>query len=71
VHTAAEYRAMAEECFQRAAKASIDENRTTYLSTAQIWLQAAARLDGGLPSRGAPLAHLALGNGKLNEPEPS
>jgi hypothetical protein len=71
MHTAAEYRAMAEECFQWAAKASTDENRATYFSIAQTWLQAAARLDGGFRSRDAPLARLALGNGKLNEPEPS
>jgi hypothetical protein len=52
MHTAAEYRAMAEECFQWAETAFNDEVRANYLGIAQIWLQAAARLDGGLPVRG-------------------
>jgi hypothetical protein len=69
VHTAAEYRELAEECFQWAATALNDEVRATYISIAQIWLQAASRLDGGLPIRGAHIA--AHGNGKLDEPEPS
>jgi hypothetical protein len=47
-----------------------DEIRATYLSIAQIWLQAAARLDGGLPIRGGfPVPK--RGDGKLTEPEPS
>jgi hypothetical protein len=69
VHTAVGYRKLAEECFEWAAKASSDENRATYLSSAKIWLQAASRLDGGLPIRGAVIPK--QGNGKLNEPEPS
>jgi hypothetical protein len=51
VHTAKEYRQLAEECFEWAVKASTEANRATYLGIAQIWLQAAARLDGGLPVR--------------------
>jgi len=51
-------------------KSSYDEVRATYLSIAQIWLQAAARLDGGLPIRGGfPVPK--KGEGKLEEPEPS
>ena len=70
VHTAAQYRKLAEECFEWAAKASNDANRATYLSIAQIWLQAAARLDGGLPIRGGfPVRK--RGDGKLDESEPS
>jgi hypothetical protein len=54
---------MAEECFESAANALNDEVRATYLSLAQVWLEAASRLDGGLPLRGAK-----PGDGKLNEP---
>jgi hypothetical protein len=36
VHTAAQYRKLADECFEWAAKASTEENRATYLSIAQI-----------------------------------
>jgi hypothetical protein len=53
MHTAAEYRDMAEECFKWAAGASSEEGRITYLNIAQIWLQAANRLDGKLPIRRA------------------
>jgi hypothetical protein len=63
VHPAAKYRQMAEECFESAANALNDEVRATYLSLAQVWLEAASRLDGGLPLRGAK-----PGDGKLNEP---
>ncbi|MGB6659072.1 MAG: hypothetical protein WBE90_08240 [Xanthobacteraceae bacterium] len=70
MHTAAEYREMAEECFDWAAAALTDEIPATYLSIAQIWLQAAARLDGGLPIRGGfPVPK--RGDEKLTEPEPS
>jgi hypothetical protein len=70
VHTATQYGKLAEECFEWAAKASTEENRATYLSIAQIWLRAAARLDGGLPvRRGFPVRK--KGDGKLDESEPS
>jgi hypothetical protein len=69
VHTATEYREMAEECYQWAATARDDEVRANYLGLAQIWLQAAARLDGGLPIRGGFPVH-KKGNGKLDESEP-
>ena len=68
MHTAAKYREMAEECFQWAASALDDEVRANYLGIAQLWLQAAARLDGGLPIRGGfPVPK--KGNGKSDEPE--
>jgi hypothetical protein len=70
-HTAAEYRELAEECFEWAATALSDEVRTTYLSIAQIWLQAASKLDGGLPIRGALIPVANRGNEKLDKPEPS
>jgi hypothetical protein len=70
VHTAKQFREMAEECFHWAAGASTDQNRATYLSIAKIWLQAAARLDGGLPIRGGfPVPK--RGDGRLTEPEGS
>jgi hypothetical protein len=50
--TATEYRAMAEECFQWARKATTDNVRSAYLEIAKIWLAAAAvRQDGELPVR--------------------
>ncbi len=58
MHTAVQFRQMAEECFRRATKASTDDDRITYLGIAQMWLQAAARLDAGLPVR-APLIPVA------------
>ncbi len=67
MHTAAQYREMAEECFEWAETASNDEVRASYLSIAQIWLQAAARLDGGLPIRAAPRPNRTRGNGKQPE----
>lgn len=51
MHTAAEYRGMAEECFEWAKTALNDEVRDNYLGLAQIWLRAASKLDGGLPIR--------------------
>jgi hypothetical protein len=67
MHKADEYREMAEECFEWAKTALSEEVRLTYLNIAQIWLQAAASLDAGLPIRLAPLPP-AKGNGKLPEP---
>jgi hypothetical protein len=44
---AAEYRAMAEECFKWEREALSDEVREPYLQLAQvIWLDAASKLDG-------------------------
>jgi hypothetical protein len=44
--TAAEYRAMAEECFKWAREASDEAVRTSYLQIGQVWLDAASKLDG-------------------------
>jgi len=52
--TAAEYRAMAEECFEWARDAKTDEVRASYLQLAQVWLDAASKLDGLPPTRAPP-----------------
>jgi hypothetical protein len=52
--TAAEYRAMAEECFKWAGEAYTDEVRQSYLQLAQIWLDTASQLDGLPATRTAP-----------------
>ena len=70
MHTAAEYRKMAEECFEWAATAVDDEVRANYLGIAQIWLQAASHLGGGLPIREAIIPIAKQGDGKSDEPEP-
>jgi hypothetical protein len=44
--TAAEYRAMAEECFQWAREAQETEMRLPLRQLAQVWLDAASKLDG-------------------------
>ena len=44
--TAAEYRAVAEECFKWAREAQTKENRVSLRQLAQIWLDAASKLDG-------------------------
>jgi hypothetical protein len=44
--TAAEYRAMAEECFLWASQAKTKEAGASLLQLAQIWLDTASRLDG-------------------------
>lgn len=51
---AAEYRAMAEECFQWAGETHDRAVRASYLGLAQVWLDAAAKLDGLPASRIAP-----------------
>jgi len=53
--TAAEYRAMADECFKWAREAQTDEVRASYRQLAQIWLDTASKLDG-LPSTRSPPA---------------
>jgi hypothetical protein len=52
--TAAEYRAMADECCLWAREATDNDVRAGYLALAQIWLDAAAKLDGLPASRIAP-----------------
>jgi hypothetical protein len=49
--TAAEYRAMAEECFKWARETQDNEVRVSYLQLAQVWLDAASKLDGLPPTR--------------------
>jgi hypothetical protein len=44
--TAAEYRAMADECLKWAREARADEVRVSLLQLAQVWLDAATKLDG-------------------------
>jgi hypothetical protein len=56
---------MAEECVEWAATALNDEVRANYLSMAQIWLEAAFKLDGGLPIRGAVIPVAKQGDGNL------
>jgi len=51
VKTAAEYRAMAEECFKWAGEAQAEEVRVSLLQLAQVWLDAASKLDGLPPTR--------------------
>ena len=63
MHTAAQYRVMAKECIEWAATALNDEVRANYLSMAQIWLEAASKLDGRLPIRGAVIPVAKQGDG--------
>jgi len=51
VKTAAEYRAMAEECFQWAREAKAKEVAVSLRQLAQVWLDAASKLDGLPPTR--------------------
>ena len=51
--TAAEYRAMAEECFQWACEAKEKEVRVPLRQLAQIWLDKASKLDGLPPTQTA------------------
>jgi hypothetical protein len=44
--TAAEYRAMAEECFKWATEAQMKETRVSLRQLAQVWLDLASKLDG-------------------------
>jgi hypothetical protein len=54
--TAAEYRVMAEECFKWAREAQAEEVRVSLLQLAQVWLDAASKLDGPppIPRQSAP-----------------
>ena len=53
--TAAEYRAMADECFKWARETQTDEVRASYLQLAQVWLDIASKLYG-LPLTQSPPA---------------
>ena len=48
--TAAEYRAMADECFKWAREAQTKETRVSLRQLAQVWLDAASKLDGLPPT---------------------
>ena len=52
--TAAEYRAMADECFKWAREAKANEARVSLQQLAQVWLDAASKLDGLPPTRIPP-----------------
>jgi hypothetical protein len=52
--TAAEYRAMAEECFKWADETHHDAVHEGYLKLAQVWLDAASERDGLPAIRIAP-----------------
>jgi hypothetical protein len=52
--TASEYRAMAEECFKWAREAQDDEVRVSLKQLAQVWLDAASKLDGQRPTQTQP-----------------
>ena len=54
--TAAEYRDLAEECLQWARETHDRAVRAGYLGLAQVWLDAAAKLDG-LPVAPSGKAH--------------
>ncbi len=54
--TAAEYRAMAEECVKWAGEAYTDEVRRPLLQLAQIWLDSASQSDELPATRLAPIS---------------
>ena len=53
--TAAEYQALAEECFKWAREAKANEVRVSLKQLAQVWLDAASKLDGPPPTRTQPV----------------
>jgi hypothetical protein len=59
METAAEYRAMADECFKWAREAQMYEVRASYRQLAQIWLDTASKLDGLPPTRSPPAPNKA------------
>jgi hypothetical protein len=52
--TAAEYRAMADECFKWAREAQAEEVRVSLRQLAQVWLDAASKLDDQPPTQTQP-----------------
>jgi hypothetical protein len=54
--TAAEYRAMADECFRWGREAQTHEVRASYRQLAQIWLDTASKVDGFSQTREPPEA---------------
>ena len=57
--TAAEYRAMADECFKWARETQTDEVRESYRQLARVWLDAASKLDGLPPTQSPPVPNEA------------
>ena len=53
--TAAEYRAMAEECFRWAREAKANAVSVSLKQLAQAWLDAASKLDGLPPTQAKPV----------------
>jgi len=53
--TAAEYRAMAEECFRWAREAKANAVRVSLKQLAQVWLDAASKLDALPPTQTKPV----------------
>ena len=53
--TAAEYRAMAEECFRWAREAKASEVGVTLKQLAQVWLDAASKLESLPPTQTEPV----------------
>jgi hypothetical protein len=56
VKTAAEYGAMAEECFQWARETVDDDVRASYRKLGQIWLDAARKLEVPAATAAEPAA---------------
>ena len=50
--TAAEYRAMAQECFKWARETKTSEVRVSLVQLAQVWLDAASKLECPRPGQG-------------------
>jgi hypothetical protein len=69
--TAAEYRAMAEECLSWAREAQTSEVRASYSQLAQVWLDAAYKLDGLPATRAAPAPDLELETRPREDPKPA
>ena len=53
--TAAEYRAMAQECSKWARETKTSEVRVSLVQLAQVWLDAASKLDGLPPTQTKPV----------------
>ena len=58
--TAAEYRAMAEECFKWARQAQADELRVSYLQFAPVWLDAASKLDNTILANATTMRNMGF-----------
>jgi hypothetical protein len=58
VPSANEYRELADKCFRSARDAHTEDERMTYLTLAQTWLEEASRRDGAIPVRLPPAPRL-------------